>query len=49
MGHSSDGFGDPINCRFTRWIPGYVPQLLNLFYALADRPDQADRYLGLRV
>jgi hypothetical protein len=25
-GHSSDWFRDPINCRFTRWIPGFPPQ-----------------------
>jgi hypothetical protein len=24
-GHSADGFGDLINCRFTCWIPGYLP------------------------
>jgi hypothetical protein len=24
--HSSDGFGNPIKCRFTCWIPAYLPQ-----------------------
>jgi hypothetical protein len=25
-GHSSDWLRDPINCCFTRWIPGFLPQ-----------------------
>jgi hypothetical protein len=25
-GHSSDVFDNPINCRFTWWILGYLPQ-----------------------
>jgi hypothetical protein len=28
MGHSSDGFGDPINCHFTCWILGHLLQTL---------------------
>jgi hypothetical protein len=26
-GHSADCLGHPITCRFTCWIPGFVPQL----------------------
>jgi hypothetical protein len=27
-GHSPDCFRDPIDCRFTSWIPGFLPQFL---------------------
>jgi len=26
-GHSADCLGDPVKCRFTCWIPGFMPQL----------------------
>jgi hypothetical protein len=34
-GHSSDGFGDPIKCRFTGYIPGYLPVSLTSAHVLA--------------
>jgi hypothetical protein len=42
-GHSSDGFGDRINCYFTRWIPTYLPQFsyLRLRFSRLSRPGRS--------
>lgn len=49
MGHSSDDFGDPTNCCFTFWIPGYFSVSSTPIYILAHSPDKVNRYLCPRL
>jgi hypothetical protein len=49
-GHLPDSFRDPVDCRFTYWIPGFLPQIFVASASvLTTDPNQGNRCWGLEV